>query len=337
MSIYSGTRQAEAAEKAGELQAAASERATQAQIEAARPWREAGIYGLNQLARLIAAGPGGRTSALTYPTTPSPAGAPATTQPTPSSASGYWALMVGDSEGGPPIEIMQGGSDPNQPPGAAAGGGTWQWIAGGQPTTGAGVPGVGGPSGPVTNLPNIPEDWGSDWQSRYKESPYYNFLLEKGITAQERGAAARGKQLSGGQQKALTEYGQNMASTDYRNWLSDWYNSLTPWQSMSQVGMTSSMQTAPGIANTMMAGGAAQAAGQLGQANAYNKMIGNIGNNALNYYMYGRGGQGAGTINGLGQGNVNYGSGWNPNYASTYGAYEAAPAMYDYYSMAGYM
>lgn len=45
--------------------------------------------------------------------------------------------------------------------------------------------------------------------------PSYNFRLNQGIQAGDRSAAANGSLLSGGQQKALSDYGQNAASTEY--------------------------------------------------------------------------------------------------------------------------
>lgn len=70
----------------------------------------------------------------------------------------------------------------------------------------------------------------------YEKSPYYDFLMGEGTGALERGAAARGKQFSGQQAKALTEYGQNLASTDYDNWLNRWYQSLVPYQNVANMG-----------------------------------------------------------------------------------------------------
>jgi len=114
----------------------------------------------------------------------------------------------------------------------------------------------------------------------YEKSPYYNFLMQEGTKGLERGAAARGRQLSGAQAKALEGYGQNLASTDYDKWLGRWYQSLTPYQSLAGLGQTSVAQT--GQAGTQAAAnmvapqlyaGSARAAGTLGQANSLQNMI----------------------------------------------------------------
>lgn len=47
--------------------------------------------------------------------------------------------------------------------------------------------------------------------------PSYAFRLQQGIQAGDRSAAANGSLLSGGQQKALSDYGQNAASTEFSN------------------------------------------------------------------------------------------------------------------------
>ena len=126
----------------------------------------------------------------------------------------------------------------------------------------------------------------------YEESPYYNFLLEQGTRGLERGAAARGGQLSGAEQEALTRYGQNLASTDYSNWLARYYQGLTPYQSLAGVGQTAAaqtgqagMQAGAGQASALLAGGQAQAAGQLGAWAPYGNLINWGGNQLMNYYM----------------------------------------------------
>jgi hypothetical protein len=105
----------------------------------------------------------------------------------------------------------------------------------------------------------------------YQKSPYYDWMQQQGTQALERGAAAKGSQFSGAEQKALTQYGQNLASTDYDNWLNRWYKSLTPYQSMSSMGLqaagTSAGQALQGanmMGNTMAGIGETNAARQLG-------------------------------------------------------------------------
>jgi len=47
--------------------------------------------------------------------------------------------------------------------------------------------------------------------------PSYQFRLQQGVNALDKSAAARGNLLSGAQQKAVQQYGQDMASQEYQN------------------------------------------------------------------------------------------------------------------------
>jgi len=51
---------------------------------------------------------------------------------------------------------------------------------------------------------------------KYKD-PSYDFRMQEGVNALDRSAASRGRVLSGAQGKAVTRYGQNMASQEYQN------------------------------------------------------------------------------------------------------------------------
>ena len=73
--------------------------------------------------------------------------------------------------------------------------------------------------------------------------PGYQFGLNEGVRARDQSASARGMQLSGGQQKALTRYGQDYASTKFN----EAFN-------RRQVGLDNLYR--------MIAGGQAAAAGQ---------------------------------------------------------------------------
>ena len=115
----------------------------------------------------------------------------------------------------------------------------------------------------------------------FRKSPGYDFRLNQGINALDRGAASRGNLLNGGASKALTRYGQDYATNDYDNFLSRYYNSLVPLQNQASMGL-----------------GAAETTGQFG-ANAVNNQ-GNLlmaganasgaGNAALAGGAYGIGG-----------------------------------------------
>ena len=49
------------------------------------------------------------------------------------------------------------------------------------------------------------------------KDPGYQFRMDQGIEALDKSAAARGRLLSGAQQKGVTDYSQNVASQEYAN------------------------------------------------------------------------------------------------------------------------
>jgi hypothetical protein len=106
----------------------------------------------------------------------------------------------------------------------------------------------------------------------FTESPGYQFRLGQGVQALERGAAARGRQLSGAQGKALTRYGQDYASNEYDNFLRRYYASLQPYEGMVDRGMTAAQQIGAGPSAVQMpprvqgTNALASLAGPLGQA-----------------------------------------------------------------------
>lgn len=115
----------------------------------------------------------------------------------------------------------------------------------------------------------------TDWQ----QDPGYAFRLAEGQKALERSAAARGGLLSGAAGKALVNYGQQAGSQEYQNafnrYQAERTAQLQPLQSLAGVGQTAAntLGTAAGqygtnAANLLTSGAAAQAAGQVGAANA---------------------------------------------------------------------
>ena len=122
----------------------------------------------------------------------------------------------------------------------------------------------------------------------YTKSPGYDFRVGEGTKAIERSAAAKGGLFSGATGKALTKFGQDYATNDYQNFLANYYKSLTPYQSLSGVGQTTASQNAvqgnqvaSQIGQNTIAGGNAQAAGTINQANSVTGAM----NSGVNNYM----------------------------------------------------
>lgn len=59
----------------------------------------------------------------------------------------------------------------------------------------------------------------NDALARFQTSPGYQFRVGEGIKALDRSAAAKGALFSGAQGKALNDYGQNMGSQEFGNYV----------------------------------------------------------------------------------------------------------------------
>lgn len=121
--------------------------------------------------------------------------------------------------------------------------------------------------------------------------PGYQFRLGEGMKGVENSAAAQGGLLSGAALKAIQKYGQDYASNEYGNaynrFNSDQTNKYNRLAGLVNTGMgaTNQISNAAGqygqnVASTNSALGNAQAAGSIGQANAWTSGI----NTAINGY-----------------------------------------------------
>lgn len=133
--------------------------------------------------------------------------------------------------------------------------------------------------------------------SDYQADPGYAFRLSEGQKALDRQAAARGGLISGGALKAAQRYGQEMGSQEFGN---AYNRALTSYNTgvssenqlynrqaaLAGIGQTATGQVAQAgqnyantAGNLMTGGAAAQAAGQVGMANAITGGLGTY----LNY------------------------------------------------------
>ena len=149
----------------------------------------------------------------------------------------------------------------------------------------------------------------------YQADPGYAFRLSEGQKALDRQAAARGGLISGGALKAAQRYGQEMGSQEYGN---AYNRALTSYNTdvarenqlyNRQAGLAGIGQTATNlvgqagqnyatnVGNLMTGAGAAQAAGQVGMANAITGGLGTYLNYSQNNALLNalRGGGGAAT------------------------------------------
>lgn len=110
----------------------------------------------------------------------------------------------------------------------------------------------------------------------FKTDPGYQFRMDEGMKALERGAAARGGLLSGGFARKALRYSQDYASNEYMNV----FNRIATIAGFGQVSTANStgaiMGSAANTGNAMMAAGDARASGYIGQGNAWANAINEI-------------------------------------------------------------
>lgn len=123
------------------------------------------------------------------------------------------------------------------------------------------------------------------------QDPGYQFQLQQGQQALQNSQAAKDGVLSGGALKDLIGFNQGMASNAYQNAFGRYMsqNDATYGRLSNLLGVgenaaaglgNTGAQVTSGIGNTLTSGAAAQAAGQVGSANAWTNAI----NNANGYY-----------------------------------------------------
>lgn len=126
----------------------------------------------------------------------------------------------------------------------------------------------------------------------FQASPAYQFNLSEGEKAINKAAAARGNYYAPGTLQDISKYSQGVASNEFQNAYSNYNTNMgNIWNRLSTLSGsgqnaaamtgTNATQVAGQIGNNMMSGANAQAAGQVGQANAVNSGLGSAYNNYL--------------------------------------------------------
>ena len=143
--------------------------------------------------------------------------------------------------------------------------------------------------------PFLTSQFGPDQFSQYLD-PSMEFRRRLGTQATERLANVGGGALSGNTLRSLEDYGQGLASTEYGQAFNRFqtergniYNLLANIAGMGQNAVNTGVQAGQNFAASqtgLITGqGAAQAAGQVGAANAYSGALGQLGNYAMMYGM----------------------------------------------------
>lgn len=138
---------------------------------------------------------------------------------------------------------------------------------------------------------------GTEYQG-FQATPSYEFRMNSGLDALNSSAAARGSLNSGATLKALEDYRNNLSASEYDSYISRLGSMASSGQAAAGNAANASANYASGAGQAYGNMGNAQAAGYIGQANAWNTGIGNaIG--TWNYQNQLNGGSSGGIFNGL--------------------------------------
>jgi hypothetical protein len=146
-----------------------------------------------------------------------------------------------------------------------------------------------------SRIPYFTSQFGYEQLRQYLD-PSMAFRMKYGTQATERLANVGGGALSGNTMRALNEFGQDLASTEYGNAFNRFqtergniYNTLANIAGMGQQAVNTGVQTGQNFAaqqtGLLTGQGAALAGGQVGAANAYAGGLGQLGNMAMFYGM----------------------------------------------------
>ena len=109
-----------------------------------------------------------------------------------------------------------------------------------------------------------------------QSSPESQFLLDRGVEALDRSAAARGRLFSGAQGEALTRFGQQNATLDINNQ----FNRLAALAGIGQAGTSTSAAQGANLASlggqALTNAGAARASGFANTGSAVNQALNNL-------------------------------------------------------------
>ena len=102
----------------------------------------------------------------------------------------------------------------------------------------------------------------------FQTTPGYQFRMDEGVKGLDRSAASRGLLRSGAQQKAITNFGQGIASEEYGNYLGSLFNLAGMGGQAVGGANNTSAGLVQGAGNMMTQGGIARGSGYAAGANA---------------------------------------------------------------------
>jgi hypothetical protein len=122
----------------------------------------------------------------------------------------------------------------------------------------------------------------------FQTTPGYQFRQEEGTKALDRSAASKGAVRSGAQIKAVTKFGQDIASEEYGNYLSSLFNLAGMGGQAQQSTQSANSGLAIGGGNMLTQGGIARGSAYASGANALASGIGSATQNLIGGAYLGR-------------------------------------------------
>ena len=121
----------------------------------------------------------------------------------------------------------------------------------------------------------------------FQTTPGYQFRMDEGSKALDRSAASRGMLRSGAQQKALTAFGQGIASEEYGNYMGNLLSMSGLGNQAASSANNTSGQLTQSAGNLIAQGGAARGSAYAAGANALASGISRGVQNATSLLSYG--------------------------------------------------
>ena len=120
----------------------------------------------------------------------------------------------------------------------------------------------------------------------FRRSPDYQVAMKEGIGALDKSAARKGMLLSGAQIKALADYGADLGSANFGNYVNRLMQLVDTGRGAASQQGQFAVSTGRGVADTTLASGEATAAGQVGAFNAIGGGVSDAFNNLATYNSY---------------------------------------------------
>lgn len=119
----------------------------------------------------------------------------------------------------------------------------------------------------------------------FRKSPDYQVALKEGIRARDLSAASKGNLLSGGQEKRIAEYGSELASQKFGQYMDRLFRLAGMGQNAAAGQGAAAQNAGSSLSQLALGAGEAQASGAVASGNAISDAANGIGSNLAFYAM----------------------------------------------------